>query len=301
MKAFFITTRTGDCSNHVRAWESFAKAEVIFHTPTGIPNDIEIVKRAVACQPDVIFYIGAHKGPGCTIVETFHTLRKIAPTINICSDAVDEGWHDTLRLFRQSGCFDLHVAIDGAENQYIDLSTVTPIDPIIFGEPVAKDIFCGFSGNFGSRYSFDYKNHDSAYRGKAIYQLQKKSNLIVRQRTAAGAYSDHVDFMKRCKIVLNVSLCGSATAHQIKGRAIEAGWAGCALLESVGSPAINRFPKGSVIPFATIKQAKEILRDISEDEIKESARLLYNHVRSVYRPEQIYGGMLNRVGITLPR
>lgn len=298
MKALFITTRTSDCGNHVRAWESFASAEVVFHTPAGIGNDLGIIKRALTYKPDVIFYIGAAKGSGCPKVDCFHRLRDIAPTINICSDAVDEGWHDTLRMFRESGCFDLHVSIDGSENEYIDLSSVTPIDPRFFDGKADRDIFCGFSGSVGSRFSFHYKNHDSAYRGKAVHHLQKKGLLTVRERTPSGSYEDHVAFMKRCKILLNVSLCGSGTAHQIKGRAMEAGWAGCALLESAGSPAITRFPNGSVLPFESIAKARELLKNISEVEIVASADLLAKHVREFYRPEQIYGEMLKRVRLT---
>lgn len=299
IKAFFVTTRTGDCSNHFSAWEhAYGKASRITHTPNGAKNDIAIIKEAKSLKPDVIFYIGAADGPGIPDVQTFHELKGIAPLVNMCSDAVDEGWHATLSKYRSAGCFDLHVSIDGANNSYIDHSTVTPINPEFFGGPsVLRDMRCGFSGSYGSRNVFDYKNQGSAYRGRIVYRLEKLGLLNVRKRSALGKYEDHISFMRRCRIMLNVSLSGSGVDHQIKGRAIEAGWAGCALLESIGSPAINRFPKGSVIPFSTEAEAIDIVRNISDSEIDSSAQMLHAHVRDRYNPKSIYGEILKKVGI----
>jgi hypothetical protein len=299
MKALFVTTRTGDCSNHVQAWEAVAgPADRIMHTPNGVRNDMAILKVAKQERPSVIFYIGGASGPGIPMVETFSRLRSVAPLVNLCSDAADEGWQERLREYRTAGCFDLHVSLDGAENEYIDHTTVTPVSPLAFsGPPVERDIRCGFSGSYGSPHVWHYKNHDSAYRGRAVMRLKESGQLQVRQRTAGGKYTEHVAFMRRCKVALNVSLSGSATAHQIKGRAIEAGWAGCALLESMGSPAIDRFPKGSVLPFETVAHASEILRHITDEEIARSAGLLAQHIRTRWHPARIYGDILDLVRV----
>lgn len=300
IRALFVTTRTGDCDNHFSAWEyAYGKASRITHTPNGVKNDIAILKEANSLKPDVIFYIGAAEGPGVPDVKTFHELKNIATLVNMCSDAVDEGWHDTLREYRDEGCFNLHVSIDGAENSYIDHSTVTPINPEFFNTSIVRDIRCGFSGGFGSRNVFDYKNHGSAYRGRIIYRLEKLGLLKVRKRAAIGEYSDHVSFMKRCKMIVNVSLSGSGIEHQIKGRVLESGWAGCALLESAGSPAINKFPKGSVIPFSGESEVIDIIRNISDGDIESSAKLLHEHVRNNYHPKLIYGTILKKVGINV--
>ena len=66
-------------------------------------------------------------------------------------------------------------------------------------------------------------------------------------------------------MVLNTSWTGS-DRHHIKGRVLEAGWAGCALLEQAESPIAKWFPR-IVILLGDAKEAAEIIKNASDDEI----------------------------------
>ena len=151
MKALFLTTKTGDCRNHVMAWESaFCPAEQVTFNHEGIRNDQVIIDAVRAAKPDVIFYIGAMKGLGNPRAETFQELRRIAPTINFCSDSADRPWHPVLATYARMRCFDLQVGIDGPSDAPVDLSTLTPVDTRSFDIEVDKDIRFGFSGSVGN-------------------------------------------------------------------------------------------------------------------------------------------------------
>lgn len=297
MKALFIVTRTNDCLNHLSAWESFAgPAEIIRHTPNGNRNDILILEKAKAVRPRVIFYIGAVRGTGIPETATFYALRRVAPLVLICSDAADKIWQDALLEYRKQDCFDLTVSIDGAGTGFADHVTVTPVDPRFFADPApARDIRCGFSGGWGSRHALDYDNHGAAYRGRVIHVLEKHGLLTARRREPTGPYQAHIDFVRRCQVLLNVSLAGDGVHHQVKGRVLEAGWAGCALLESAGSPAIDLYPPDSLFVYENLEQALEILRTASDAEIATKAARLASHTRTHYHPARIYGAILEKL------
>jgi hypothetical protein len=283
MKALFITTKTADCINHVSAWEcAFGKSEQATFNHEGIRNDHVILEAAQAAKPDVIFYIGAIKGLGNPRPETYRALRKIAPCINICSDSADRPWHPVLETYDRMKLFDLQVGIDGPSDAPVDLSTLTPVDIRPFGADVKKDIRFGFSGSVG-RWNG---------RSEIVKALEWLGGLTVRHR--AGGYEDHVSFLKRCRIVLNVSLTGSGQRHHIKGRVLEAGWAGCALLESAGSTIGNWFPSDCYLIYNDPKEAAEIARDIDDATIESMAKRLAEEVRERFHPKIIYADMLKR-------
>lgn len=283
MKALFLTTKTADCINHVSAWEcAFGKPDHVAFNHEGIRNDHVILDAAQASKPDVIFYIGAIKGLGNPRPETYRALRQIAPCINICSDAADRPWHSVLETYARMQLFDLQVGIDGPSDAPVDLSTLTPVDIRPFEGNVKKDIRFGFSGSVG-RWNG---------RSEIVKALEWLGGLTVRHR--AGGYEDHVNFLKRCRIVLNVSLTGSGNRHHIKGRVLEAGWAGCALLESAGSPIGNWFPSDCYLIYNDPKEASEIARDIDDATIESMAKRLSEEVRERFHTKIIYTDMLKR-------
>ena len=288
MKAMFVTTETCDTTNHVRAFESaFGEVEHYRFDHTGIRNDWKIIETAERVRPQAIFYIGANCAPGIPKPDTLKALRNIAPTVNLCSDAADSPWHSVLAFYRCNGCFDLQVSIDGAKD-VVDLSTLTPVDSRPFDAiNVERDIRSGFSGTVGRWNS----------RSEMVLALKWFGGLTVRDREGDGTYEDHVRFLKRCKILLNISITGSGRLHHIKGRVLEAGWAGCALLESDGSPINDWFPSDCYFLYRNPKEASDIIESISDEEILRAAKRLSEEVRKRFRPEQIYGEMLKRVGL----
>ena len=290
VRALFITTPTNDCDNHVAAWESFNEpaARAIF-IPGGAPQDDEILARARSVRPDVIFYIGAVTGFGLPSVATLRALRDIAPTINLCSDATDAPWHQVLEYYKRQECFDLQVGIDGCADAPVDLSTVTPVDPRPFAGPgPERDILCGFSGTVGTR----------GIRARVVSRLKMANVLTLRRRSQGASYAEHVAFMRRCRSVVNVSATGSERLHHVKGRVLEAGWAGCALFEMARSPTRRFFPGGSFFAYDHAQEIPAMLAD--ERALAQRAAQLAAHVRAHYTPAQIYGQMLERAGVDHP-
>jgi len=288
MKALFITTTSNDCFNHVRAWNScFLPA--IHHTfdLKAIRNDWQAVEIAQEEQPDIIFYIGATDGPGIPRFETFCELQKTAPIINLCSDAADWPWHKTLELYERQKCFNLQVSIDGALKTPVDFVTLTPIDARPF-KVMPKNIRCGFSGTVGM--------HNS--RSEMINSLEWFGKLFVRRRERGDNYEDHAYFMNQCQILFNTSWTGTEDTHHIKGRVLESGFAGCALLEHEDSPVAEWFPKGSWFSWKTPKDAAEIIHDASDEEINSVANALSQTVKENFTAKQIYGEILAHVGLT---
>ena len=287
MRALFITTKTNETTNHVRAWESvYGEAVHFTFDHEGIRNDWQFLEAAESVQPDVIFYIGANIGKGNPKTENLVALRKFAPTVLLCSDAADYPWHKALGAYRMHKCFSLQVSIDGARDAPVDLAVLTPVDSRPFDsiQPV-RDIRCGFSGTVG-RWNT---------RAETIMALEWLGGLTVRRRHEDGGYDDHVRFLKRCRMLMNISLTGTQQTNHIKGRVIEAGLAGCALLESEGSPIGDWFPKGCWFTFRDPPEAAAMIRDLSDAEIEKSARMLSDFIRSQYTAKHIYGSILEKI------
>ena len=292
MKALFITTKTVDCINHVAAWDSFAPVPAVHFTYDhhNIRNDWQMTEIAESVRPKIIFLILPNKAPGNPRPDVLRQLRKIAPSVLLVSDAADRPWHSILCGYRTAKCFDLMVAIDGAK-EISGLgpiySTLTPVDPRPFERRTERGriIKCGFSGSVG-RWNA---------RSEIIQALRWFSNLTVRERAGEGTYNDHAAFMGRCQMLLNISHTGTQQSHHIKGRVLEAGWAGCALLENIESPIANWFPEGCWLPYRDPPDAARIIAETSGERIKEVAHNLSDYVRRNYRPEMIYGGILREL------
>ena len=294
MKALFITTRTNDCLNHVRAWESaYGPAEHVTYDHLGLRNDWQFPIAAERIKPKVIFWIGACRASGNPRPESLIAMRKIAPTVNLCSDAADGPWHGELRAYRGHKCFALQVAIDGARDAPVDHSTLTPVDPRPFAEPSGlRDIRCGFSGTVG-RWN---------QRSEVINSLEWFGKLVVRDRTRGeDSYAEHVAFLKRCRMLLNLSHTGSGLKHHVKGRVLEAGWAGCALLESEGSPIGDWFPPDCYLTFKSPLDAARLIAETTDTDISRLSANLAREVRARYSVTQIYTAIMEKAGVYRPK
>lgn len=287
MRALFVTTQTNDTHNLVDAWDSASEVPATrfqFHYQQ-FRVDPQILEAAREAKPEVIFYVGGCSGVGLPAAETFRQLRKIAPLVNLIPDAADPPWHKAIRIYRAEECFDLHVGIDGDKNSPVDHVTVTPVDWRAFSGPSpVRDIRCGFSGGVGGK------------RGTLLQALG--SSCFIRLRS--DDYEDHVSFLKRCKIVFNTCLTGSGSFYHVKGRAIEAGWAGAALLEFQGSPTQDWFPKETYFKYRDPEDAKEIIATATDEKIAEKASRLSEAVRKTYHPGRIYGEILEKLNLDNP-
>jgi len=286
MKVLFITTPTNDCNNHVRAFRSIAPADQLVMNLQGIRIDDKIAREVRERKPDVIFYISANQGPFALKWRTLVDLNTIAATINLCSDAMDKPWHGVLDVYKKHHCFDLQVSLDGSRYHAIDMPSLTPVDPRIYDTPPPERyVRCGFSGSVRT----------TGPRSEIIHALEWFGGLKIRGRTLKGKYEDHVNFLRSCKIILNTSWTGSGQTHHIKGRVLEAGWAGCALLEQAGSPIREWFTDDCYFTWRSPKDAAEIIADASDKEIAEKASRLSEEVRKRFNPNAIYGEILKRV------
>ncbi len=291
MKVLFLTTPTSDCTNHVNAFQSFAPAEQLVMTYRGIRIDERIAREVREIGPDVIFYISANQGPFALKYRTLANLKAISPIINLCSDAQDKPWHGILDVYEKHNCFNLQVSLDGGKYKAIGYSTLTPVDPTHYnGTEIKRDIKCGFSGSVGT----------AGLRSELVHALEWFGGLTVRNRSLNGGYEDHVKFMRRCKILLNTSWTGTGDDHHIKGRVMEAGWAGCALLEAKASPISDWFPEDCYFSWGDAKEAAYIIANASDKEISKRATRLSEEVRKHFSPKAIYGEILRLANVDLP-
>ena len=310
MKALFVTSATTDVDSLVRAWACWnEKPERVAYPHMEAPIYPEILRRAREISPDVIFYIGGAQGDGNPDVKTLLALRDLAPSINLCCDAGDEPWHPLLNDYRQAGCFDLQVSLDGIKDAPVDLVTITPVDPRPWNRDSIRSVRCGFSGGASTaitprtrrtRDAFKVRFQPPVSRERVIHWLEANDLVTVGRRVKGRTYSDHVDFVMACQLILNTSASGSGQAHQIKGRVLETGWAGCALLESQASPIGEWLPEGSYFKYRDVGHAEHLIMSLTDERIARSADLLSRYVRENYHPRQIYGEILERAGVDHP-
>lgn len=289
MKALFVTTHTNDTHNHIDAWDSVSPVpakRIYFNYRNGVGTNSYIRDKAKeAGDVDVIFYIGCNRGEGLPSYDTLRQLRKIAPVINVISDAADQPWHSIIRQYREEECFDLHVGIDGEKSSPVDLVTLTPVDGRQFDSvTTSKDIRCGFSGNASGK------------RGQILGMVG--SRCLVRVR--GDDYFDHIRFMKRCKMVLNIAYTGTGNRFHVKGRVVEAGYAGVALIEPTSSPAYDWFPQSSYFAYKSMEHLIDIIDNTSDEEITKRSAALSGIVREKYNAAEIYGGMLDAINVANP-
>ena len=120
---------------------------------------------------------------------------------------------------------------------------------------------------------------------------------MIRDRTEGDSYREHVQFMKRCRMIINISDTGSGQRHHVKGRILEAGFAGCALLEDAESPIGDWFPPDCYITYRDPRHAAELIEGLPDEAIDAAARALAAHVREHYGAAKIYGEIIERAGL----
>ena len=96
--------------------------------------------------------------------------------------------------------------------------------------------------------------------------------LQFRQRTpcngdmarSVSSYKEAAQYMANVRIMPNFAQTGSYERMHVKGRVIEAGLAGCLLLEQADSPTRDWFEAGvDYLPYQSMGQAKEIVLNMA--------------------------------------
>ncbi len=291
MRALFVTSEGQDPAMVVAAWDSCntEPARRVTFDVTGERRDVSLIRAAKKSNPDVIFYMGGHAGPGQPSTDTLRKLRTYAKSIHLCWDATDYPWHQPLRDYKKNECFDLQVGIDGPLDAPVDMATISPISPLDYDTQPApeRDIRCAFAGQYGP----------GSRRESALLELRERGNLCeIRQRTL-GPYAEYADYLRRCQMVFNVGFTCAAQRLHINAKVVEAGLAGAAILEMAGGPLGKWFPEDSFFTYADINGAESVIRTMPSDEISRRATRFSEIVRTKYSPQKIYGEMLARVGL----
>ena len=217
-----------------RGLTDLGEHDVIFHwyDQGELPPDRAMLDAADAIRPHAIIYTSRHAGPTLASTSTFLRLRKIAQTIHILHDGSEELWKPLLHEYREQEVFTVTVNIDGNnewESGHNDITALTPIAPSFYKNQrplLERPIKFGFAGGYAS-----------PSRREIVEYLIEHAGLIVPKRNEKyGSYQAYADFLCSCQIALNVPFTGSDNASQVKGRVVEAGLAGCVLMEHYMSP-----------------------------------------------------------------
>lgn len=235
-------------------------------------------------RPDVVLYLGNNDPRLMASNRTFQKMRKLAKTVLLAFDASDATWTPVLESYRNEECFSLTVNIDGNDNWpkgSRDYTALTPTDPRPYRDQThlgERPVRFGFAGGYSS-----------PSRAEIVNYLRAEAGLVVPKRDEVyGSYRAYARFMASCQFVLNVPFSGSDNAKQVKGRVIEAGMAGCVLLEMTGAATENWFD--SALDYARYTSKEHILDLLAELQhfpgaADMLATNLYTQVRKNHAPE----------------
>lgn len=242
MKALALVTHTSNCEPFWRSLEAIGyEVKVLQYDDRPHDRHSELIDTARIQKPDFIVYIGAYEpshGKPVPSADTLRRIKEIAPLILICGDAADSPWWPVLDDYHQKQCFTVIVAIDGSFETPIarypeGLTLLTPTDPRSF-HPLPWDqrpIKFGMIGGTG-------------HRDRLIRDLQARGLIDFRQGPVGRSYNDFAQLMCQTKITLNCAETGTGKYLHVKGRVIEAGFAGSVVLEVRGSPLSAWFTPG---------------------------------------------------------
>lgn len=292
MKAFFVITRTNEMHKHFESFKCLSPDnDVMTYTYNHVANqpnwatgsrlDSEIYEQAKTYAPDLFVYVGACNG-NMPSAEIFAQIRKdVSPTVHFCSDAADKPWWPQLMEYEDKGSFTVQVALDGNKNwplAHKEITALTPIDPAHYPDPPKphseRGVVFGFAGNPGAV----TKLKDGRVVGRRPLVAEMTTfGLKHRPRTpctgdmdrSVSSYKEAAAYMADTRIMPNFAQTGSFERMHVKGRVVEAGMAGCLLLEPAGSPTPDWFESGvDYITYSNMDEARavvEMYRDKPEE------------------------------------
>ena len=322
MRALFVTSATNET---IKYGESFAclpgnsiescRYTERFKTKKGVVEqgrmDEEVYAHALRYQPDLIVYIGSRWGELPSMGTLGSMNKNVAPVVHLCSDAADHPWHDLLLDYAKAKCFALQVAIDGNKdwplhNDPNGLTALTPFDPRRYPDPkphAERDIHFGYSGSIGSAGN-PRKKRSPSIRYRIVDECRRDGGMQIREREDHNVgledrtYQAYVDYLGRCRVTLNVPFSGTQAAMQVKGRVVEAGLAGCVLLEHRGAPTAYWFTPGvDYLEYDNAGHANQLAAALKPDESQAMAMRLRARVLAEHGPEAFWSRVLKRIGL----
>ena len=261
--------------------------EICRYDRIGLPVDRGMLDFADRVRPDVILYISQAAGPFVAQPSTFRRLRDISPSVHLCFDAGDIGFHDLLQVYLDKECFDVTVACDGCNIGPVDLVMWHPVDTRPYAEPLTRDIPLGTCGGF-----------PYGIRKEVAERMVRNCGMIIKPREEwYNSYYRYANFLKRCVVVLDCAV--SAGGHDgqgpytrtLKTRAIETGLAGACLLELRGC-ALKDFAMENhdYATYETAEEAEAVYRRLLKypEETAEMARSFHERVKRNLSPQTFW-------------
>ena len=304
-----------------------------------VAPDVEMIREITRVRPDIAIYISAWEGAFVPMNVTLAEINRKVPLVHHCCDAGDPPWWPQMVGFDRDRCFTLTWNIDGAHDWpggrdwdiekkrvawgakpsgYIGpeprrfypnpiptgwnikgLTTLTPVDPSYYQGPeiafADRPFRIGYAGNFGG------------WMRKAVIEFMQKQfgqYFAAYQRDDnAFSYANYCEYLRYCQCVINVPFSGSNAAKQVKGRIVEAGWAGACVLEWAGAPTAHWFEPGDDYEeyngLKDLGDAVESILTANPSEIEEMAQSLAQKVRKDHTPEIIWNQVFAAAGVEL--
>lgn len=207
----------------------------------------------VEAGQDATVYVGTYQTP--LGVDKLRVLRDQAPLILLLTEGSDPHWKALLHTYAMWGVFSRIVNIDGNSQwpgAINDLTLLTPIDSMPFGEPLPLEQrwhTMGFSGGVS-----DFRR----------VLLGKIPFVRVRDCPPEPTYENylqHAEFLRRCVACLNLrNMAPESGGNHVKGRVLEAALAGACLFEPVGTPTSQWFTPGvDYVEYESVEHIKELM------------------------------------------
>lgn len=300
MKALALITYT-DCENKWRSIEA-AGHEVRVETYDNRPHDQhrELCDVAREYKPDFIMLVGAVEhchGRPCPQNDVLLELQSIAPSVLMCNDAADPPWWPTLENYMRHDCFSLIVSIDGRLDTPLmgykrALHRLTPIDhrPFHVKPWEERGTTLGMIGGNGG-----------GDRGQIIDRLCGGGllNYIGGSSGPGGrAYDEFAGIMCDFKSAYVHPATGSGQSAHVKGRVIEAGFAGACVFDRTDSPTRQWFHAGvEFIQYDNVEHLECLLRDVTDDQRREIAARFHAKVTEQHHPRVFWRNVLKRIEV----
>lgn len=298
MKVLALITYT-DCENKYRSLQALGH-EVLTEQYDDRPHERhgELVDLAKRVNPDFILYIGApgeeHHHRPVPKADVLRAINKVAPMVHMCDDAADHPWWPLIQEYFDNDCFTVQVAIDGGGESPIarhprGMCLLTPIDfrpfhPLPWEDRVAHRtaVLCGGFGH--------------GERGHVMGQLMQRGVLEFHVGPSSHSYDEMAAVLCRHKIVFCHPMTGTGTRGHVKGRVIEAGFAGCVLLERAGSPTENWFIPGvHYLIYDNADTAEGIIRNASDGFLRQMGAYFHRAVIRDHHPAVFWKKVLDKM------
>jgi len=252
---------------------------------------MELVEEVRHIAPDFAVFIGACEQfydrpvPNTDIL---CRIRALTPFIHMCDDAADLPWWPQLQMYHDQSCFTVQVNIDGSYETPIagfdeGLTLLTPTDTRAFSPRPWQEReiqFCFVGSGGGGRTEIM-----SQLRGRGLQYYHVDPSR---------SYESMAALLCNSRFVFNHPLTGTGARSHVKGRVIEAGFAGAALIEFGSSPITSWFQSNEYFTATTADDVDKIVREASGEDV---AARLHERVVREHHPRIFWDRVLKKAGV----